>query len=226
MENLKLLIQKWGGSYSGELGIDLKGCSPREVLKWFIASLLFGARISEIIAKRTYRAFERNGLLSPEKILEAGCDRLVEVLDEGGYVRYDFKTADKFLSVMGRLMDKYRGNLNNVHEKAADPRDLEARIKELGKGIGDVTVNIFLREMRDIWEKAQPLPQGYVIVAARELGYARILGNSNSDREEIMKDLWRVWSENKIEGKAFVDFEAALLRAGRKIRRREKLFHV
>ena len=219
MVNPKLLIKRWGGSYSRELGIDLKGGRPQEVLKWFIASLLFGARIFEGIAKRTYRAFERNGLLSPEKILEAGWDRLVEVLDAGGYVRYDFKTADKFLRVMGNLMDKYGGNLNNVHEKATDPRDLEAKIKGLGKGVGDVTVNIFLREMRGIWEKAQPLPQNYVIIVARELGYTRILGDSTSNRGEMMKDLWRVWSENKIEGKGFVDFEAALLRAGRRIHR-------
>jgi len=31
--------------------------------------------------------------LDPEKILEAGWDKLVEVLDRGHYVRYDFSTT-------------------------------------------------------------------------------------------------------------------------------------
>jgi hypothetical protein len=30
-------------------------------------------------------------------------------------------------------------------------------LKALGKGIGDVTANIFLRELRSIWSKAEPL---------------------------------------------------------------------
>jgi hypothetical protein len=51
--------------YSEELGIDLAGGTDREYFKWFLASVLFGARISETIARNTYRAFERHGLLDP-----------------------------------------------------------------------------------------------------------------------------------------------------------------
>ena len=39
------------------------------------------------------------GVLSPSKILETGWDGLVEILDEGGYTRYDFKTATKILEI-------------------------------------------------------------------------------------------------------------------------------
>lgn len=37
--------------YSEELGIDLKKNNDDELFKWFLASILFGARISETIAK-------------------------------------------------------------------------------------------------------------------------------------------------------------------------------
>ncbi len=74
--------------YSEDLGINLR--EPDGRFRWFLASILFGARISEKIATKTYTAFQRAGLDSPEKILAAGWDELVRVLDAGGYVRYDF----------------------------------------------------------------------------------------------------------------------------------------
>ena len=139
--------------YSEELGIDLsKG--EEEIFKWFLASILFGRRISEEIAKRTYRTFERYNILSPEKIIEAGWDELVGILDEGGYVRYDFSTATRLLEICEELLDRY-GSLSKLHESAKDEKDLEKKLLAF-KGIGPVTVNIFLRELRPFWEKANP----------------------------------------------------------------------
>jgi gamma-glutamyl:cysteine ligase YbdK (ATP-grasp superfamily) len=51
-------------------------------------------------------------------------------------VRYDFKTATKLLEAMRHLVDQYHGNLNTLHDDAKDARDLENRLKALGKGIG------------------------------------------------------------------------------------------
>ena len=56
--------------YSEDLGIDLTKPSGR--FRWFIASILFGARISEKIAMQTYKTFEKYGILSPDKIINAG----------------------------------------------------------------------------------------------------------------------------------------------------------
>lgn len=164
------LIANIGGSYSRELGIGLESLNPTELFKWFFASLLFGARISEGIAIHTFWEFQKEGLDSAQKILERGWDGLVEVLDRGGYVRYDFKTATKLLEVCGNLQRRYGGDLNLLHQQSRDPRDLENRLKELGKGIGEVTVNIFLRELRGIWEKANPPLQGFALEAALNLG--------------------------------------------------------
>jgi len=49
---------------------------------------------------------------------------------------------------MGNLIANYEGNLSLLHDQASSSSDLEKRLKELGKGIGDVTVSIFLRELR------------------------------------------------------------------------------
>lgn len=152
--------------YSEELGLDLKKKEDR--FKWFIASLLFAKRISTDIAERTFIEFMKRGLVSPRKILEVGWDSLVEALDSGGYVRYDFSTATNILEVVKKLIDEYKGDVDEIHEKARDSKDLEKRIMEF-KGFGPVAVNIFLRELRGIWEKADPKPSKLALKVASKL---------------------------------------------------------
>jgi len=219
---VKILTEKLGEKFSVKLGIDLEGGKSEEVFKWFLASILFGARITEKIAMNTYHEFERRGVLTPDNILRTGWNGLVEILDAGGYVRYDFKTATKLLETMRFLKKEYNGNLNNLHSQASDPRDLEHRIKGLGKGIGNVTANIFLRELRGVWEKADPSPTELVVLASRNLGFTKIAGRGERERLEILSDLKHVWERTKVEVKKFTDFEAALVRLGRDFCRRKK----
>ncbi len=198
---LARLVAEQGTPYSEELGIDLRSCKPEEIAKWFLASILFGARIGEGIAKRTYREFQRRGATTVEKILGAKWDGLVEILDTGGYVRYDFKTADKLLEVFGNLKKIYDGDLNKLHERAKDSRDLEEKIKGLGKGIGDTTATIFLRDMRYCWEKANPRPTLLIEMGMKEYG---------------IKDLKECAAEHNLD---LVRLETTMLRIGKTLRR-------
>lgn len=211
----KALIASLGGRYSKELEIDLSGEDPGEIFKWFLASKLFGARISSDIAMKTYREFEASGTTTPEMILRTGGDGLVKILDDGGYARYDFSTATKLLEIMNDLKKDYGGDLNRLHDESIDEEDLERRLKGLGKGIGDVTVNIFLRELRSVWEKANPQPSALVKLAARHLRLLR-------PRENALKALKEVWEAGKVPGRDFCDFEAALLRLGKDYCKRSK----
>ncbi len=84
--------------YSEELGIDLAERSDAACFRWFLASLLFGARISETTAKNTFRAFVRHRLTTPSSIIRAGWDFLVNpIMREGGYVRYDGRKSTQVL---------------------------------------------------------------------------------------------------------------------------------
>jgi len=136
--------------YSKDLGIKLESGKEEEIFKWFLACLLFGKPIQQEVAKKTYFEFEKAGLLSPEKILKAGWERLVEILDRGHYVRYDFSTATKLLEICKELKEKY-GTLINLLNQAKDQKDLERKLLEF-KGIGPVTVRIFLRDLKLIKE--------------------------------------------------------------------------
>ena len=154
--------------YSEELNIFLKGNNDKELFKWFLASILFGARISETTAKNTYKTFERYELLSPEKILKADWNFLVNpIMREGGYVRYDGKASTQILRNCETLIKEYNGSLRKLHKEAKDSKDLENKLTDF-YGIGPITMNIFLRELRPFWEKANPEPLPIIKKVARK----------------------------------------------------------
>ena len=213
---IRTLVKQYPGRFSAELGIDLSLGISHEIFKWFLASVLFGARISETIVKKTFQQFVSRNIVTPRAVLDTGWDGLVEILDQGGYVRYDFKTATKLLDMCKNLTDTYQADLANLHSAAKDPNDLEQRLKSLAKGIGDVTVSIFLREMRGVWKKADPLPSDLVVMAAQHRG---IVSKAVKDRRKILDLLREAWKNAGMKQKYFPDFEAALVRAGIEFRR-------
>jgi len=210
------LVRSRGGRYATALEIDLVGADSGERFKWFLAAILYGTRISEQLATRTWHEFAARGLLTPQRILDVGWEGLVSVLDAGGYVRYDFKTATKLLAVCNALLHDYGGSLDNLHAAAAGARDLEARLKALGKGIGDTTVAIFLRELRDIWSKAAPSPAPLALNAAQALGY---LAPPTNAAGRALLQLRQVWTKTGQPADGFADFESALVREGLRLRR-------
>jgi len=218
-ESIQALIKQHQGRFSAELGIDLSSGRSREIFKWFLASILFGARISETIVEKTFREFACRDVISPKAILATGWDGLVAILDHGGYVRYDFKTATKLLDMCKTLTENYQAELAKLHSAAADPQDLERRLKSLARGIGDVTVNIFLREMRGIWKKADSLPSDLVVMAAKDRG---IIPKTVKDRRRILELLLEAWEKAGMLMKGFSDFETALVRAGIETRRKKR----
>jgi endonuclease III len=216
-ESLKVLVENFGTRYSELLDINLTKGKDDEIFKWFFASILFGAPITETSVIKTYKCFQKYDVLTPQRILQTGWDGLVKILDEGSYTRYDFKTADKLLEVMKNLIQKYNGSLTLLYNKASDMQDLENRLKDLGKGIGNVTVNIFLRELRDIWDKVEPEPTNLVLLAAKNLGIIK-----KEAGEKALKQLMDFWLKNEVEGKSFINFETALLRLGKDFCRKRK----
>lgn len=198
MQQVNIRELKSGILYSEELGINLKKNTNEELFKWFLASILFGARITETIAKNTYKTFEKYDLLEPKRILKAGWDFLVyPIMREGGYVRYDGKTSDQILRDCEILISEYDGSLKKLHEYAENSEDLEYRLMNF-YGIGPITTNIFLRELRPFWTKADPEPLPIVKKIARK--YAINLNRYN--RKSL----------------SFVRIEAGLIRLRKKIR--------
>jgi endonuclease III len=210
MELISRVLARLPGRFAAELGLDVKaGVEARQ--QWFLAAILYGARISGMLAARTWRVFADRGIYTPEAILEQGWDNLVVLLDAGGYARYDFKTATKLLKVMGSLKERYQGSLERLHEAAADADDLERRLQAMAPGVGPTTANIFLRELRGVWAKANPALSYLAQLAGEHLG----LLPPGLSPGEALAALEEAWLKQPLQPHDFADLEAALVRLGR-----------
>jgi hypothetical protein len=165
---IERLIDALGGRFSKELGLDLDA-GPAEVERWFLAATLFGTRISSRVAMRTYRIMAREGLATIADVAGATWDRLVELLDEGGYVRYDFRTATRLQDLERIVRERYGGRISSLGASTADPIKIEGALGAL-PGWGPVTTQLFLRELRGVWPAARPAVDGRACWAARHLG--------------------------------------------------------
>jgi hypothetical protein len=211
------VLQQYSGRFAVELGIDLRS-GPAARQRWFLAAILYGGRISGQLARRTYQIFAARGIYTPGAILAQGWDDLVVLLDQGGYARYDFKTATKLFKVMGTLEEQYQGSLERVHDLSRSYADLENRLEGLGAGIGPVTVNIFLRELRGIWDRATPPLSPMAQQAGEHLG----MFPPGLTPEAALESLALAWQAQPEPGYDLADLEAALVRLGLSLRRHRR----
>jgi hypothetical protein len=154
--------------YSRDLGLDLASGRERELFRWLLACLLFGKPIQQEVARRAWGELVEARLDTPAAILDAGWDRLVEVLDRGHYVRFDFSTATKLLEVSRVLIERY-GTVSNLLRQSASRADLARRLQGF-KGVGLTTTRIFLRDVTRPW---RPRAAGGSRAARRGRGSAR-----------------------------------------------------
>jgi len=204
MTVLQILLKLYPKTYSEELGIKLSSGKESEIFKWFLASILFAKPIKDSTAMKTYKIFESKGVTTPETILQAGWHRLVELLDAGSYTRYDFSTADKLLEMAENLVESYKGSLEKLRKESKSEEELYSRIKALAKGIGDLTVQIFSRELREVWNVDPPI-SSFALLAAKNL---RLAENEKDFKKKFRRKL--------------VKIESALLRLGKDYCRKKR----
>jgi hypothetical protein len=198
-EVARSLVAALGGRFSIEMGIDVDRGGP-EVERWFLAATLFGTRISWQTVERTHRVFEAAGVRTIGDVGERTWDELVALLDEGGYTRYDFRTATRLLDLAARVGERYGGLIGELaHQR--DPAALERDLDAL-PGWGPVTVRVFLRELRGVWPGARPALDERALSSARHVQIAL----DDGDPERALKALARRASLD------VRDLEAALVR--------------
>lgn len=157
------LVATLGGRFSLELGIDVDR-GAEEIERWGLAATLFGNRISTFVAMRTYRVLERAGVRTIADAGERDHEELVALLDEGGYVRYDERTASRLLALAETIADRYDGRIAILGDQIVATDELERALGAL-PGWGPVTIRAFLRELRGVWPGAN-VPLGHRAAAA------------------------------------------------------------
>ncbi|MBU2013625.1 MAG: DNA methylase, partial [Gammaproteobacteria bacterium] len=111
----------------------------------------FGKRIQRDIAAEAYRVLvERNRLDTPRKLRDCGQRRLVQLLGQARYVRYDESTAARLLKLGDKLLTEYDGRLGRLRELGETRDGVEKRLLAF-EGVGPKTMEIFLREAARVW---------------------------------------------------------------------------
>jgi hypothetical protein len=167
---VRLLLERHGTTFAGELGIDLARNTPSMLFRWLCASLLLSAPVSSALGMRGARALAEAGWRTAAAMSRSRWADRARALNEAGYARVDERTATMLGDVVDVLLRDYGGDLRRLRREAdGDPRTVLRLLKRF-KGIGDVGASIFCREAQIAWDELYPFADGKALAAARRLG--------------------------------------------------------
>ncbi len=149
------LLDAYGRTYAEEAGIRLRD-TPQPLYRLLVLSCLLSARIRASTAVAAARALFAAGMGGPRRMADATWQQRVDALGEGGYRRYDERTATQLGDGARLLLDAYGGDLRKLRREAGgDVRRLGTLLRQV-PGLGPTGATIFLREVQGIWPEAAP----------------------------------------------------------------------
>jgi len=123
-----------------------------DMFRWFLLCYLFGKPIQSGVAVTTWKLFIEKKLDTPWAILEIPERKLVGVLHQGGYTRYQHVTAHGLKVCMERLIREYEGSLYLMLESSQDEEEFSKRLQTL-YGVGPKIAEIFTRETEEVFAR-------------------------------------------------------------------------
>ncbi|MHB9756601.1 HhH-GDP family DNA glycosylase [Streptomyces sp. BYX5S] len=166
---MRALLDREGTTYAAEAGIRLKN-TPQPLYRTLVLASLLSARIRASIAVTTSRALYDAGLRTPRAMADATWQQRVDALGEGGYRRYDERTATQLGDGARLLLDTWGGDLRRMRERAdGDVGTLRSLLRE-APGLGPTGADIFLREVQDVWPEYAPFLDTKTLQGAKRLG--------------------------------------------------------
>ena len=135
--------------YASDFNLDV-ATGDDDMFAWFLLSYLFGKPIQSAVAVRTWQIFIDRKLDTPWAIVETSHRKLVNILDEGKYTRYDEVTATGLRPCMQQLIDGYEGSLVLILENSQTEDEFSKRLQEL-YGVGPKTAEIFTGETQELF---------------------------------------------------------------------------
>lgn len=150
------LVDAHGRTYAEEAGIRLKD-TPQPLYRLLVLAHLLSARISASIAVAAARALSEAGLRDPRRMAGATWQQRVDALGQGGYRRYDERTATQLGEAAELLTERWGGDLRRLRDEAdGDVSELRRLLQEF-PGMGPTGADIFLREAQLVWPETGPL---------------------------------------------------------------------
>jgi hypothetical protein len=141
------------------------------------ASVLFSARIDAAIATEAARNLKRHGWQSARSLAASSWEQRVRALNDAGYPRYQERTSTMLGEVAEHVLGRWRGDFRRLREEAGRNQRRERQLLKEVKGLGDVGVDIFFREVQLAWDELRPFADRRALDAARRL---RLGGNARA----------------------------------------------
>ncbi|MEU6064615.1 MULTISPECIES: endonuclease [Streptomyces] len=161
---VRALLDRQESTYLAQAGVRLRN-TPGPLYQTLVLAVLLSARIKADIAVAAARALFEAGMRSARSMVKASWQERVDALGEGGYRRYDERTA----TILGKgaefLLERYGGDLRRLREEA-DPK---AALREI-HGIGPTGADIFLRAVQSVWPECAPYIDRKALDGAKRLG--------------------------------------------------------
>lgn len=167
---LRAILDRHGRTFSQELGIRVERNTPSPLFRLLCFALVSSARINHRIALSAARALAQQGWTTPRKLLQSTWRQRTDVLNHAGYARYDESTSRMLADTAEHLLEEYGGDLRRLRAVAGQDPQEERRLLKVCKGIGEVGVDIFFREVQLVWEEVFPFADKVALRAAGRLG--------------------------------------------------------
>ena len=172
-EIIDAVMQRHGQTFCDMLAIPIDQGKPSPLFRWLVASILFSARINADIACAAARALSEAGWRTAQAMAESTWEERTDVLNRAGYARYDESTSRMLGDSAQMLLERYKGDLRILRETAGAEPQAERKLLKEFKGLGDVGVDIFFREVQATWDELYPFLDKHALDAADQLGLPR-----------------------------------------------------
>jgi hypothetical protein len=169
-DTARALLERHGRTFASELGIDVAKGTPSPLYRTLCAAMLMSARIGSPIAVQAARNLAERGWRTPQKLAGSTWEQRVAALNDAGYTRYQERTATMLGDLTEHLLERWNGDLRRLREAAERDSQAERWLLKEFKGLGDVGVDIFFREVQVAWEELRPFADRRALDAAGRLG--------------------------------------------------------
>ncbi|MET8127569.1 endonuclease [Streptomyces sp. NPDC005065] len=166
---MEFLLSRYGTTYAAEAGIQLRN-TPQSLYQLLVLSELLSARIRASAAVAAARALFAHGMRSPERMIGSTWQQRVDALGEGGYQRYDERTATQLGDGAQLLLVEYGGDLRRLRKEADGDLDILRAGLRRTPGMGPAGADIFVREVQAAWPETAPFLDAKALQGAEKLG--------------------------------------------------------
>lgn len=220
----QILLLHHGRTFSDELDIQIQTNTPSALFRLLVAAILFSARISAKLAIQAAKALTEQGWTTPQKLVAASREERTQTLNRSGYARYDERMSRMLEDSAQLILDRYQGDLRILREDSGRNVALERELLKEFKGIGNVGVDIFFREVQVAWDELFPFADERACQNARALGLPaeadallKLVGEADfprflsalvrvglsGEREMLLEEVRRTEKTNQLEERPF-----------------------